>query len=78
MLSCKEKTHSLLQDTSHCGTFAGMKLRCQIYGTWSQQWMFANHTLTTKTEEFLHINNQQLKHYPADTTPFCETIQNTA
>jgi hypothetical protein len=78
MLSCKEKTHSLLQDTSHCGTFAGMKLRCQIYETWIQQWMLASHTLTTKTVKFLHINNQQLKYYPAETTPFCETIQNTA
>lgn len=77
MLSCKEKTHSLLEDTSHCHTFAGMKLRCQIYGTWIQQWMLAKHTLATKTVEFLHINNQQLKYYPAETTPFSETIQYT-
>jgi hypothetical protein len=78
MLSCKEKTHSLLPDNSHRGTFTGMKLRCQIYGTRIQQWMLAKHTLATKTVKFLHINNQQLKYYPAETTPFCETIQNTA
>ena len=78
MLSCKEITHSLLQDTSHRGTFAGMKLRCQIYGKRIQQWKLAKHTLAKKTVEFLHINNQQLKYYPAETTPFCETIQNTA
>jgi hypothetical protein len=77
MLSCKEKTHSLLQDSSHCGTFAGMKLRCQMYGTRIQQWMLAKHTLATKTAEFLHINKQQLIYYPAE-TPFCETIRNTA
>jgi hypothetical protein len=77
MLSCKQKTHLLLQYTSHCGTFAGTKLRCQIYGTRIQQWMLAKHTLAIKTVEFLHMNNQQLKYYPAETTPFCETIQNT-
>jgi hypothetical protein len=40
--------------------------------------MLAEHTLATKTVEFLHINNQQLKYYPAETTPFCQTIQNKA
>jgi len=78
MLSCKEKTNSLLQDTSHCGIFAGIKLRCQIYGKRIQQRMLAKHTLATKTVEFLHNNKQQLKYYPAETTPFYETIQNTA
>ena len=66
MLSCKEKTHSLLQDTTHWGTFSGMKLECPIYGTRIQLWMLAKLTMTTKPVKFLDINNQQLKYYPAE------------
>jgi hypothetical protein len=48
MLSCKEKTHLLLQNISHCGTFAHTKMERQIYGTRTELWMLAKHTLVTK------------------------------